>query len=106
MYFDGNWAVLSRVLNRNDPSGLLAQATRLVLGPEQLETHAAPGSPAETSRWAVARDELLNRPCLRFELPTEDTRALVTRLRRSADGLRSQISPYFAAGMELQLGRL
>ena len=92
VHFDGNWAALSRVLNRNAPSSLLAQATRPVLGPGQLETHAAPSSPAETGRWAVARDELLNRPYLRFELPTEDTRVLVTRLRRSADGLRSQIS--------------
>ena len=77
-----------------------------MLGPGQLETHAAPSSPAETGRWAVTRDELLNRPYLRFELPTEDTRVLVTRLCRSADGLRSQISLYFASGMELQLGRL
>ncbi len=49
------------------------------------------------------RDELLNRPYLRFELPTEEARALVTRLRRSADGLRSQLNLYFASGMELQL---
>lgn len=105
-YFDGDWTVLSRVLNRNDPDSLLAQATRLVLNPGQLATHAAPDGPAETGHWAVMRDELLNRPYLRFELPTEDTRALVTRLRRSADGLRSQLSLYFASGMELQLGRL
>lgn len=60
--------MLSRVLNPKDPDSLLARPTRLVLGPGQLETHAAPNGPAETSRWIVAHDELLNCPYLRFEL--------------------------------------
>lgn len=44
----------------------------------------------------------MNRPYLSFDLPNEATRALVTRLRRSADGLRSQLNLYFASGMEMQ----
>jgi len=102
-YFDGDWAVASRVLNRNDPGSPLALATRLVLKPGQLETHSPTADHRQTGSWDVLRDELLNRPYLRFELPTEEARALVTRLRRSADGLRSQLNLYFASGMELQL---
>jgi len=98
--------VLSRVLNRKDPDSLLARPMRLVLGPGQLETHAAPNGPAETGRWIVAHDELLNCPYPRFELLVGETRILVTRLRRSADGVRGQPNLYFASGMELQPGRL
>jgi len=51
------------------------------------------------------RDEILNWPYLSFELPEEATRALVTHLRRSADGLRSQFNLYFVSGMEMQFDR-
>ena len=50
----------------------------------------------------MLRDETMNRSYLSFDLPNEATRALVTRLRRSADGLRSQLNLYFASGMEMQ----
>ena len=104
-YFDGDWQVASRVLNSNDPGSPLAQATRLVLSPGQIQAQPpAPGA-KQIGQWAVMRDEILNRPYLNFELPNEDTRALVTRLRRSADGLRSQLNLYFASGMEMQLDR-
>ena len=63
----------------------------------------SPQTGPQTGHWAVLRDELLNRPYLRFELPAEETRALVTRLRRSADGQQAQLNLYFASGMEIQL---
>ena len=104
-YLTGTWQVASRVLNRNNPGSPLAQATRLVLNPDAtLLAHAeAPEAAAETGHWAVQRDELLNRPYLRFALLAEEARALVTRLRRSADGQQAQLNLYFATGMELQL---
>ncbi len=104
-YFGGEWQVANRVLNRNDPGSPLAQASRLVLKPGQIE--ALPPAPGvgQTGQWAIMRDEILNRPYLNFELPNEATRALVTRLRRSADGVRSQLNLYFASGMEMQLDR-
>ncbi|SFP92744.1 hypothetical protein [Hymenobacter arizonensis] len=104
-YFGGEWHVATRVLNRNDPGSPMALATRLVLAPGQMETQVAPAGPNHTGKWAVMRDELMNRPYLSFELPNEATRALVTRLRRSADGLRSELNLYFASGMEMQLDR-
>ncbi|HEX8330954.1 MAG TPA: hypothetical protein VF629_25705 [Hymenobacter sp.] len=104
-YFMGEWHVASRVLNRNDASTPLAQANRVVLTPNTVETHVSGSSEHPTGSWAVVRDELMNRPYLRFDLPEEDTRALVTRLRRSLDGLRSQLNLYFASGMEIQLDR-
>ena len=104
-FFGGEWQVASRVLNSNDPGSPLAQATRLVLTPGQVETQTATPGANQTGRWAVTRDEILNRPYISFELPDEATRALVTRLRRSADGLYSQLNLYFASGMEMQLDR-
>jgi hypothetical protein len=104
-YFSGAWQVANRVLNRNDPGSPLAQATRLVLKPGQLEAQSPPPGPSLTGNWTVMRDEIMNRPYLNFELPNEATRALVTRMRRSADGLRSQLNLYFASGMEMQLDR-
>lgn len=104
-YFGGEWQVANRVLNRSDPGSLLAQVVRLVLGPDQLEAQAIPPGTMQTGQWAVMRDEILNRPYLNFALPDEDSRALVTRLRRSADGLRSQLNLYFSSGMEMQLDR-
>lgn len=104
-YFGGEWQVANRVLNHNDPSSPLAQASQLELAPGKLVARAPNNGPAQTGQWEVMRDEMLNRPYLNFELPTEATRALVTRLRRSADGLHSQLNLYFASGMELQLNR-
>jgi hypothetical protein len=104
-YFVGDWQVASRVLNRNAPDTPLARAQRLVMGPGQLQTHASESAHAESGHWSVMRDELLSRPYLRFDLPREQTRALVTRLRRSPDGERSQLQLYFASGMEMQLDR-
>ena len=105
-YFGGEWQVANRVLNQNNPTSPLAQASQLALMPGRLEARPAPDAPAQTGQWAVMRDEILNRPYLSFELPDEATRALVTRMRRSADGRHSQLNLYFASGMEMQLNRL
>lgn len=53
----------------------------------------------------MQRDSLLSRPYLQMQLAREETRALVTRLRRSTDGAQSQLSLYFQSGMEMQLAR-
>ena len=104
-FFMGDWQVASRVLNRNQVGSSMAQASRLVLTPDGARTLAPAGAESQTGNWAVVRDELMNRPCLRFDFPDEETQALVTRLRRSIDGLRSQLNLYFASGMEIQLDR-
>lgn len=105
-YLTGDWQVVSRVLNRNPPDTVLAQATRLLLSHSELRAFVPGTEDNPTGRWSVLRDELLNRPYLRFDLPTEEARALVTRLRRSANGRRSQLSLYFASGMEMELSLL
>ena len=104
-YFGGEWQVATRVLNRNDPTSPLAQASQLELTPGKLVARVMGNGPAHTGQWEVMRDEMLNRPYLNFEPPNEATRALVTRLRRSADGLHSQLNLHFASGMEMQLNR-
>lgn len=102
-YLAGAWRVAHRVINRADPASALAQATNLLLSDVSLELH----SPAlsEIGSWTVQRDELLNRPYLSLNFPTEEMRALVTRLRRTADGARSQLNLYFSSGLEMQLNR-
>ena len=102
-YLAGAWRVAHRVLNRTSPDSALARATGLVLDEQQLELLAPAQN--ETGSWAVLRDELLNRPYLRLNLPTEELRALVTRLRRTTDGARSQLNLYFSSGLEMQLDR-
>lgn len=104
-YFGGAWQVANRVLNQNDPTSPLALAQQIELMPGKLVARNPAAGPAATGRWAVMRDEILNRPYLNFELPEEATRALVTRLRRSADGQYSQLNLYFSTGMEMQLNR-
>ncbi|MEJ7666874.1 MAG: hypothetical protein WKG07_48920 [Hymenobacter sp.] len=100
-YLGGPWRVAHRVVNRADPSSLLAQATALLLGEGELQVQAP--AARETGQWAVQRDELLNRPYLSLSFPTEELRALITRLRRTADGARSQLNLYFSSGLEMQL---
>jgi hypothetical protein len=102
-YLAGSWRVAHRVVNRADPASPLAQATNLVLNDDLLQLEAP--SMNETGSWAVQRDELLNRPYLRLNFPSEEIRALVTRLRRTADGARSQLNLYFSSGLEMQLDR-
>jgi hypothetical protein len=102
-YLAGAWRVAHRVVNRADPDSSLAQATDLLLNENQLQLQAP--LLHETGSWDVQRDELLNRPYLRLNLPTEEIKALVTRLRRSADGAQSQLNLYFSSGLEMQLDR-
>lgn len=104
-YFGGGWQVANRVLNHNDPASTLALASQLELATDKLVARSSSNGPIQTGQWEVMRDEVLNRLYLNFELPNEVTRALVTRLRRSADGLQSQPNRYFTSGMELQLNR-
>jgi hypothetical protein len=101
-YLAGAWRVAHRVVNQANPDSPLAQATNLLLADE---LHLQAPSFSETGSWAVQRDELLNRPYLRLNFPAEELRALVTRLRRSADGARSQLNLYFSSGLEMQLDR-
>ncbi|QDA61331.1 hypothetical protein [Hymenobacter jejuensis] len=102
-YLTGEWCVASRVLNRNNPDSALAQATHFYLQPGTLKVQAP--ELQDTGNWTVERDSLLNRPYLELQLLQEETRALITRLRRSADGLQSQLSLYFQSGMELLLSQ-
>lgn len=102
-YLTGEWCVADRVLNRNNPDSPLAQATRFTLQPGSLQVHA-PGT-ENSGKWSMERDNLLNRPYLELQLLQEETRALITRLRRSTDGLQSQLILYFQSGMEIQLAR-
>ena len=102
-YLTGEWRVADRVLNRTDPSSPLAQATHFRLQPDALQLQTP--QQATTGHWAVQRDELLKRPYLQLTMPQEDTKALITRLRRSTNGQESQLNLYFQSGMEMQLTR-
>ncbi|GAB3832549.1 hypothetical protein [Hymenobacter jeollabukensis] len=101
-FLTGAWHVADRVLNRTDPGSALAQATQLRLEPGHLQVQT-PDASAQNGQWSVQRDALLQRPYLEIQLAEERTRALITRLRRSADGLTSQLNLYFLSGMEVLL---
>lgn len=100
-YLNGTWQVAERVLSQANPSTALAQATHLHLQPGVLDvvtpTHRA------TGHWTINRDSLLSRPYLKLHTADEEATALVTRLRRSANGQRSALILYFQTGMELHL---
>ena len=102
-YLTGEWCVEDRVLNRNNPDSPLARATKFCLQPGKLQVHAPDAE--NSGQWSMERDNLLNRPYLEVHLLQEQTRALITRLRRSTDGLQSQLNLYFQSGMEIQLAR-
>ena len=102
-YLTGEWCVAERVLNRGNPNSALAQATKLTLQPGTVQVQAP--TLHDAGQWSVQRDSLLNRPYLELQLLQEETKALITRLRRSADGLQSQLNLYFQSGMELQLAQ-
>jgi hypothetical protein len=102
-FLTGDWTVADRVLNHTDPTTTLAQATLFRLQPGLMEIQSP--DQQDHGSWTVERDGLLNRPYLELQLAAEKTRALVTRLRRSADGQHSQLNLYFQSGMELQLAQ-
>ncbi|WBA43661.1 hypothetical protein [Hymenobacter canadensis] len=102
-FLTGDWCVADRVLNRNAPDSSLARATRFVLQPGIVQVQAP--ELQDSGQWTMERDSLLNRPYLELRLLQEETRALITRLRRSTDGLQSQLNLYFQSGMEIQLAR-
>lgn len=102
-FLAGEWRVADRVLNRTSPDSVLAQAERFYLRPDAVEVQAA--TQQDTGRWNVQRDALLNRPYLELSLMQEQTRALITRLRRSRSGEQSLLNLYFQSGMEIQLAR-
>ncbi len=100
-FLTGVWRVASRVLNQTDPSSVLACAEHLALEPGRVQVQGP--DQQDHGRWLVQRDALLNRPYLELELGQEQTRALVTRLRRSRTGSESQLNLYFQSGMEMYL---
>lgn len=102
-YLAGDWRVASRVLNQTDPDSTLAQASRLVLTDGQVQVQMPEAAQNTTGSWAVLRDELLSRPYLTLSLLADDTRALITRLRRSPNGEYSLLDLYFSSGMEMKL---
>ena len=97
----GCWQVAERVLNQTNSNSTLAQASQFCLESGHLQLQG--GAQPHEGQWSVQRDALLQRPYLEVQLAEERTRALITRLRRSADGLKSQLNLYFLSGMELQL---
>ena len=102
-YLAGTWRVEARTLNRASPTDPLVEATHLHLhaGGLRLDTLSAPVA----GDWRVARDPLLSRPYLEFVFAGEAVRALVTRLRRSLDGLEQALVLYFQSGLELFLAQ-
>jgi hypothetical protein len=100
-YFIGSWRVMERVLNRADPTSVLAQATHLYLHEGELRLDAPIAS--QTGRWQVERDGLLGRPYLLLEFAQEQVKALITRLRHSFDGKYQTLTLYFQSGLELLL---
>lgn len=97
----GSWRVAECAGNALGSLYTLAHASHLQTGELRIQsdTQEAPG------RWHVQRDTLLNRPYLELQLPNEVLRALITRLRRSTDGLGAQLTLYFQSGTELLLTR-
>lgn len=100
-YFVGSWRVMERILNRADPTSLLAQVTHVYLHEGELRLDAPIASQA--GRWQVERDNLLGRPYLSLEFAQGQIKALVTRLRRSANGKYQTLTLYFQSGLELLL---
>ncbi|WP_460676016.1 hypothetical protein [Hymenobacter coalescens] len=102
-FLTGEWRVADRVLNQTDPHSPLALATHMRLQAGQLQLQAA-NAEVRSGQWTVQRDALLQRPYLEIQVAQEQsTRALITRLRRSADGRQSQLNLYFLSGMEVLL---
>ncbi len=100
-FLTGVWRVASRILNQTDPASMLACAEQLSLEPGRVRVECS--DQHDQGNWTVQRDGLLNRPYLALELSQEQTRALVTRLRRSHAGTESHLNLYFQSGMEMQL---
>ena len=100
-YLSGIWHVVDRNLSHADPATALAQATRVHLqaGYLQLDTPTA----ETTGQWRIERDALLSRPYLLLQFAQEEVRALITRLRYSADGYHRALVLYFQSGLELFL---
>ncbi|WP_400191584.1 hypothetical protein [Hymenobacter sp. B81] len=103
-FLAGSWRIADRVLNRTNPDSALALATHLQLQGQEMRLQL-PGQAEASGHWSVQRDALLQRPYLEISLAEESTRALITRLRRSADGRQSLLNLYFLSGMELQLAQ-
>lgn len=100
-YLHGSWQVAERVMSQANPATALARATQLHLQPGALGVVTPTDRAA--GHWSVNRDSLLSRPYLKLHAAGEEATALVTRLRRSADGKRSALTLYFQTGMELHL---
>ncbi len=117
----GNWRVISRRVNPTDGNAL-ADADTLHLDPPPdralvvnvpyaaLTLAAPPGHKApnateqsQLGNWSLQRDPLLSRPYLKILLPDGETLALITRMRRSADGADCEMMLYFQTGTEIHL---
>lgn len=98
-WLQGQWQLRRR---GPGPANIFSLADALVLD-EAGELMVLGPDLSYSGTWTVERDARLGRPYLSFTLPQDRTRALVTRLQRSADGLAAAITLYLETGTELVL---
>ncbi len=123
----GNWHVTARRANQADLATQLIAAEKLrfeapdrllLLHNPELVSITAPDAqpppayaaassigpiPEEVGNWQLQRDPLLSRPYLSLQFSAGETRALITRMRRSRDGGDCEMILYFQTGMEVEL---
>lgn len=89
---------------RSAPAGesRWTEATNLQLHETHFSLHTRAGDRHEGT-WHLQRHSRLGQPFLALEGSGIMTQALITRLRRSADGTVRQMVVYFQSGLELQL---
>ncbi|WP_073109406.1 hypothetical protein [Hymenobacter daecheongensis] len=103
-WFGGAWQVRTRSLG---PPTIFSQAAELHLHPNPARLELLDQARHQHSgHWAVERDPILKRPYLTLEAAGEQTRALITRLRRSSQGQYASLTLYLQSGTELILDLL
>lgn len=96
---DGSWNV---VCQRPALEPFWAEATHLQLHGDSFLLQG-PGGLPQTGTWHLQRHQQLGQPFLVFNASLTATPALITRLRRSPDGVVRQMVLYFQSGLELEL---
>ncbi|WP_345226614.1 hypothetical protein [Hymenobacter koreensis] len=79
-----------------------AEATHLQLHQTHFSLHTRAGD-RHAGTWHLQRHSRLGQPFLALQEAETPVLALITRLRRSADGTVRQMVVYFQSGLELQL---
>jgi ribulose bisphosphate carboxylase small subunit len=99
----GDWLVSYKNITRRLDAEFLTTAKLHKFNPDG--EYIAVNGITSKGKWAIVRDEAVQRPYIEFQINNTSYKGLITRLQSNNDHSIAQLDIYLASGVELVLSR-